>query len=355
MEALSMKIKIPYQDKITLGYSLARSAGFAAQQWTLPFFEFVTTGARKSHKAMDPHKLRLAYKELFRLLKKDSENIAQGIYPVEVLKPETVTRHFMRYPRIIYDGYSIAKRRKDKSAHDFDAEAENFMKDLPEYYQRNFHFQTGGYLTRESAELYEHQVEILFSGSADAMRRLIIPLAKQVHPGDGAGLHFLEVGAGTGRLTRFMKLAYPKAKITVLDLSYPYLKKAQDNLHEFDRLDFVQGAAEDLPFSDAKFDFVYSCFLFHELPHEIRRQVIREGYRVLKGGGCYGLVDSLQAEDTHDFEWALEQFPVDFHEPFYKNYTQNPMEGLLLAAGFEGLHKDQGFFAKALLARKPSE
>lgn len=350
-----MKIKIPYQDKITLGYSLARSAGFAAQQWTLPLIEFVTTGAKKTPKDLELRKLRLAYRELFRLLKKDSENIVQGIYPVEVLKPEILSRHFLRFPRIIYDGYSVAQRRKDKSAHDFNAEAEGFLKDLPEYYQRNFHFQSGGYLTRESAELYEHQVEILFSGSADAMRRLILPLAKQVHLGDGAGLHFLEVGAGTGRLTRFVKLAYPQAKITVMDLSYPYLKKAQENLQEFNRLDFVQGAAEELPFQDQKFDFVYSCFLFHELPHEIRRRVVAEGFRVLKAGGAYGMVDSLQEEDTHDFEWALEQFPVDFHEPFYKNYIQNPMEGLLIAAGFEGLHKDQGFFAKTLIARKPSE
>ncbi|UXR63240.1 class I SAM-dependent methyltransferase [Bdellovibrio bacteriovorus] len=349
-----MKIKIPYQDKITLGYSLARSAGFAAQQLSLPLFEFITTGRRKPSQ-FEPQRMRAAYTELFNLLKKDSENIAKGIYPVEVLKPEKVAHHFLRYPRIIYDGYAISKRRSDKDARDFSEEAENFLKDLPEYYQRNFHFQTGGYLTRESAELYEHQVEILFSGSADAMRRLIIPLAKEALPGDGTGMHFLEVGAGTGRLTRFMKLAYPKAKITVLDLSYPYLKKAQDNLHEFDRLDFVQGAAEELPFQDGMFDLVYSCFMFHELPHEIRRKVVAEGHRVLRSGGCYGLVDSLQKDDARDFEWALEQFPVDFHEPFYKNYTQNPMEGLLNAAGFTNLRKDQGFFAKALLARKPAE
>lgn len=347
-----MKMKIPYKDKITLGYSLARSAGFVAQQLTLPLFEFVTTG-KKPPRSLEPQKMRKACAELFRLLKKDSDNIARGLYPVEVLKPEKTGKHFLRYPRIVYDGYSISKRRQDKAAHDFSPEAEDFLKDLPEYYQRNFHFQTGGYLTKESAELYEHQVEILFSGSADAMRRLIIPLVKEVYPTDGAGLHFLEVGAGTGRLTRFMKLAYPKAKITVLDLSYPYLKKAQDNLHEFDRLDFVQGAAEELPFQDQKFDFVYSCFLFHELPHEIRKQVVAEGSRVLKPGGCFGLVDSLQKEDTKDLEWALEQFPVDFHEPFYKNYTMNPMEGLLAASGFEDIKKDQGFFAKALLARKP--
>lgn len=348
-----MKLKIPYQDKITLGYSLARVAHFAAQQLSLPVFEFIATGQMRKPSALQLQKMRAAYMELFSLLKKDSENIAKGLYPWEVLKPEKATQHFMRYPRIIMDGYNISKRRENKNQQDFAPEALEFLKEVPEYYQRNFHFQTGGYLTKGSADLYEHQVEILFSGAADAMRRLIIPLIKKVHPGDGAGLHFLEVAAGTGRLTRFMRLAYPKARISVLDLSSPYLKKAQDNLREFDRLDFVQGAAEALPFHDEKFDFTYSCFLFHELPLDIRRQVLAEAFRVLKKGGFMGLVDSVQKEDTKDFAWALEQFPVDFHEPFYKNYTMNPMEGLMLNQGFADLVKDQGFFAKALLGQKP--
>nr|WP_295905708.1 class I SAM-dependent methyltransferase [uncultured Bdellovibrio sp.] len=348
-----MKLKIPYQDKITLGYSLARSAHFAIQQFSLPIFEFLSTGKNKKLSALEPQRIKAAYTELFRLLKKDSENIAKGLYPIEVLKPEKVTEHLRRYPRIIMDGYQISKRREEKNQQDFNGEAQEFLKELPEYYQRNFHFQTGGYLTKKSADLYEHQVEILFSGAADAMRRLIIPLIKETYPGDGEGLHFLEVAAGTGRLTRFMKLAFPKAKITVLDLSYPYLKKAQDNLHEFDRLDFVQGAAEDLPFQDSKFDLVYSCFLFHELPLEIRRQVVSESFRVLKEGGLAGLVDSVQKEDVKEFEWALEQFPVDFHEPFYKNYTMNPMEGLLTYKGFSKIKKDLGFFAKAVVGQKP--
>lgn len=348
-----MKLKIPYQDKITFGYSLARSAHFVAQQFSLPIFEFLTTGKRRKIAALTPKKMKSMYTELFKLLKKDAENISRGLYPVDVLKPEKVSEHFMRYPRIILDGYQIAKRREQGSQRDFDEAAGEYLNGLPEYYRRNFHYQTGGYLTKESADLYEHQVEILFAGAADAMRRLLIPPVKQIYSGDGEGLHFLEVAAGTGRLTRFMKLAYPKARITVLDLSYPYLKKAQNNLHEFDRLDFVQGAAEDLPFKDGKFDLVYSCFLFHELPIEIRRQAVSEAFRVLKEGGLLGFVDSVQKEDTRDFEWALDQFPVDFHEPFYENYTMNPMEGLMTYRGFVKIQKEQGFFSKAVVGKKP--
>ena len=39
---------------------------------------------------------------------------------------------------------------------------------------RNFHHQTDGYLSDFSASIYDLQVEILFNGSADSMRRRII-------------------------------------------------------------------------------------------------------------------------------------------------------------------------------------
>ena len=45
---------------------------------------------------------------------------------------------------------------------------------LLNYYLQNFHYQTDGYLSDLSANLYDLQVEILFNGAADAMRRRII-------------------------------------------------------------------------------------------------------------------------------------------------------------------------------------
>ncbi|QDK38239.1 class I SAM-dependent methyltransferase [Bdellovibrio sp. NC01] len=348
-----MKSKALLRSNLALGYSLARSVHFTMQQMSLPLIERLLSSRHDKKPNLVKKHLQKSAQELYQLLRKDSDNISRGIYPVEVLKPESLSKHALRYPKILVDGFSISKRRNEREAHEFNHEAREYMRDVPEYYQRNFHYQSGGYLTKKSAELYEHQVEILFSGAADAMRRLIIPLAKEVLPGDGEGLHFLEVGAGTGRLSRFMKLAFPKAKITLLDLSEPYLKKAQENLAEFTRMDFVQGAAEQLPFRDKQFDFVYSCFLFHELPLEVRRQVLEESLRTLKPGGYLGFVDSVQKQDAKDLEWALEQFPVDFHEPFYKNYSLTPMEDLIAQAGFVSTGHDQGFFSKAILAQKP--
>lgn len=336
-------------EKGLFGFELARALTFMGQNLML-------LALNEAQRARSPEfrpQLQLFFKDLTKLLRKDALNISQGLYPVEVLKTESIRRFALRTPKIILDSMSVTRRRRQRANQDFDQEAAEYLRDLPDYFRRNFHFQTGGYLTEQSASLYEHQVEILFAGAADAMRRLILPLLRNHFPySEGEGLHFLEVAAGTGRLTRFVKLVFPKALITVLDLSHPYLKKAQENLSGFHRINYVQGDAAALPFRDAQFDAVYSCFLFHELPIEERRKALSESHRVLKTGGFCGLVDSLQMGDRQDFEWALQQFPVDFHEPFYKNYIQNPMEGLLSNAGFKDVKSDFGFFSKALGARK---
>lgn len=338
-----------------LGAHAVRTLGFAGQQLSLPFFERLLTGGARDVPEDSARIRRLAFRELTNLLKRDATLFSDGILPLEALRPEAPAAHWWRFARILADGVQISRRRSEKRAHELEEVPPELLADVPDYYRRNFHFQTGGYLTPDSAELYEHQVEILFAGGGDAMRRLLLRPLKERFPGQGEGLHFLEVGAGTGRLTRFVKLAFPKARITVVDLSWAYLKAAQKRLREFDRIEFVHGAAEDLPFVAGKFDLVYSCFLFHELPLEVRRRVFAESARVLRADGVVGVVDSLQSGDAVEFDDVLARFPRDFHEPFYRNYLAHPLAELLTEAGFTVENRDQGFLSKALLAVRHGE
>lgn len=338
--------------KGALAYSLGRSIHFATQQLSLPVLEKIFRGRGRDFDAQRLKQMREAYSDLFALLKKDAKNIEEGIYPVQVLEPESAWEHYPRIAKIFRDAFKVSDRRFEKANHDFSEIEKKYFNEVPEYATRNYHFQTGGYFHPESAEIYDHQVEILFSGAADAMRRLILPLLKREIPGNGEGIKILEIAAGTGRLSRMIKLAYPEATLTVSDMSHPYLNQAKKNLMEFDRTEFVRANAESVPFPDGSFDIVVSCFLFHEVPMKAREEILKEGMRLLKPGGLYGVVDSIQHIDTEKYSWALESFPVDFHEPFYTAYVKNPLEESLTAAGFEMVNKDLGFFSKALLGCK---
>lgn len=338
-------------ERSAFGFNLLRSANYTGQFLLLPLVEKWATGATKIKPDQFPQKMKEAYSEILELYKEDSKNIGLGLYPADVLKPESPVAHAKTLFSVLKDGFEIARRRKEKSAHEFSVEDQENLSEIPEYARRNYHFQTGGYASLESAELYEHQVEMLFSGSADAMRRIMIaPLKQATGWGDGEGLKFLEIGAGTGRLTGFMKQAFPKARIVATDMSAAYLQKARSNLSNFEKIDFLQALGEDLPLPDRSFDLVYSCFLFHELPREIRKKVISESKRVLKTDGFMAINDSLQKNDNPKLNWALEIFPQDFHEPFYKNFQNHPLEQEIDELGFKVVDKKVGFLSKALIA-----
>lgn len=342
--------------KLVFGYNHLRFGHYALQGALLPLIEIATLSeAPKPSRQFIDH-LQLAFPKIQSLFEQDSKNIAEGVYPATVLIPENPIRHFNRIPRLFLDAFRAQKQKRAGKNKEFNTSTEVDLKDFPNYYTRNFHFQNNGYLGDESADLYEHQVEVLFAGSADAMRRqLIRPLKEKFSFSNGEGLNFLELGCGTGRATRFISLAFPKAKITCIDLSPYYLRAASSRLQKHVNISFLQGLAENLNMKDETFDAIYSAYLFHELPEKARAQVLQEGRRLLKKSGIYLIADSLQMNDDPELNWALEQFPKDFHEPFYKNYIERPLQSALEKNGFKVNSTQIGFLTKVLNANKSAK
>ena len=127
----------------------------------------------------------------------------------------------------------------------------------PRYYLQNFHFQSGGWLTEESAERYDTQVEVLLNGTANAMRRQALPLLHELFAGrDQRQLRLLDIGCGTGRFLDFVKQAWPRLQIIGLDMSDAYVRHARRYLRRWSRTRFVVGKAEAIPFPDSSQDAV---------------------------------------------------------------------------------------------------
>ncbi|HUP58744.1 MAG TPA: methyltransferase domain-containing protein [Bdellovibrionota bacterium] len=336
-----------------LAYSRARSLGYSIEARLMYALAGLLPGA-PSPEAATGLVLESVQKSMKALLEKDVANIEAGVYPASVLMPGSPVEHVKRLPWLVVDGIRAHLKRSKGRTTIFSQKAKEFLEELPRYYRRNFHFQTDGYLSEKSAELYDHQVELLFGGTADAMRRLAIPHLKR-QLGDRAEnrtLKILEIGSGTGAATRFVRLAFPKARITATDLSGPYLKVAQRKLAAYDRIDYLMAPGEELPFQDASYDAVFSVFLFHELPLEARQGVLKEALRVLKPGGALALVDSIQKSDAPEFDSLVAAFPKDFHEPFYRNYLEHPLRDLFKGAGFSSIEEEVGFVSLAISGRK---
>lgn len=338
---------------ISYGLGLAKAMNYTAQGALLPLIDSLAQGQNKKNFKDFKKNLQLALPKVEKVLKKDAENIALGLYPPTVLFEENPVSHYLRVPRLLADAFRASRQRLNRKSDVFDAKDSDYITEVPEYYRRNFHFQKGGYLNDESAELYDHQVEVLFSGTAQAMRRMIIPsLKKHFETTDGEGLKFLEIGSGTGTLTRLIAEALPKAQITCVDLSPHYLNHAHSKLKKYKRIDFVRGHGENLSFKDNTFDAVFSCYLFHELPESIRKKVLKEKLRVLKPAGYLGLMDSIQKDDDETLNWALREFPTQFHEPFFKNYVDSKIEDRFADLAVSEITTEINFLTKLVTATK---
>lgn len=341
-------------ERSAYGWMGARSAAYAIQYATLNSITRLLPGPKLKYQPhIDEFAINRLREELRRLWKHEAKMLSTGIYPLEILKPEEPLKRLRKIPQILWDSYTVHRRRVRGISAEFDSKAQEMLAEMPSYYRRNFHFQTSGYLSRRSAEAYDYQVNLLFLGATDAMRRLIIePIRDHFQTTTGEGLQLLEIGCGTGSATRWVRLALPKARITAVDLSDPYLELARERVGRYGRIDFLRADGADLPFANARFDGVYSVFILHELPPEVRQAMMNQAFRVLKEGGFCGVVDSLQLGDIPAVDSVLKEFPRIFHEPFYRNYVRHPMSQLFEEAGFGEIQCEHLFLGKVCFAKK---
>ena len=288
--------------------------------------------------------------ELGQLLFRDAMAVRDGIYPA---MPDggSVADHLARARAMLADLPSAVRRR---FARDAATSSEVDRSDgLPAYYTQDFHFQTGGYLTEESARLYDVQVETLFLGGAGPMRREALrPIHDFMRGRNQRQVALLDVACGTGRFLHDCRIAWPAMRLTGLDLSAAYLEEARRHMQGLRPADLITGNAESIPVPDASQDIVVCIFLFHELPPEIRRRVAGEFARVLKPGGLLVFIDSLQLGDRPAWDGLLESFPKRFHEPYYRHYIQDDLDGVFAAAGLGPQATWTAFFSKVIVRRK---
>lgn len=223
----------------------------------------------------------------------------------------------------------------------------------PDYYLQNFHFQSGGWLTKESADRYDTQVEVLFKGTANAMRRQALPPLVEAFAGrDQRKLRLIDVGCGTGRFLDFVKQIWPRLPALGVDLSEVYINHARRHLRVCSRVNFVDANAEAIPVPDNSYDALTSIFLLHELPPVARRIVIAETTRVLKPGGRLILLDSLQRGDDPDYDGMLEHFPQHHHEPYYQSYLTESFPTIARRSGLAHRGDIKAYVSKVMVFDK---
>ena len=109
------------------------------------------------------------YADMAALFQQDFANVEAGIYPLPEDHDGSLLTRLNRSWLLFEDLPDVHRRRE--SGQNKEVLTPETSGKRPLYYLQNFHFQSGGYLTDESAKRYDTQVEVLFNGTANATRR----------------------------------------------------------------------------------------------------------------------------------------------------------------------------------------
>jgi ubiquinone/menaquinone biosynthesis C-methylase UbiE len=143
---------------------------------------------------------------------------------------------------------------------------------------------------------YDLLAWLVLHGKERAFRERLLALAAV-----DAGESVLDIGCGTGTLAiaAAVRVAL-HGSVFAIDASPEMIARARRKAAKARvQVTFELAPAEQLPFSDGRFDVVLSTLMLHHLPHKTRQQCAREVRRVLKPGGRVLVVDFGQPQARH--------------------------------------------------------
>ncbi len=183
-------------------------------------------------------------------------------------------------------------------------------REMPDYYRKVYEK-----WYRWFAHVYDPFVKALFfflNGGFGGERRWRELIIEWIHPQPGEKI--IDICCGTGTLTIMLaKGLAGTGEVVGIELFPAQLRIAQKKKRP-NGLFFIEGDAQDIPFSDCYFNKSIICGALHELPQEVRGNVLSEAYRVTRAGGRIVVIE----HNKPDRKWKASLF--DFMERFNPEY-----------------------------------
>jgi ubiquinone/menaquinone biosynthesis C-methylase UbiE len=102
---------------------------------------------------------------------------------------------------------------------------------------------------------------------------------------DDRAQSYLDVGCGTGALTKTIRARHGNAAVVGLDPSKQFIAHLSAQIAD-SRSWFCRGDAQDLPFADGRFDAALGLLILQQMPDPLR--MVREMARATRPGGTVG-------------------------------------------------------------------
>ncbi|MDH5656678.1 MAG: class I SAM-dependent methyltransferase [Spirochaetia bacterium] len=152
----------------------------------------------------------------------------------------------------------------------------------------------------------------------DSQRRLFIPCFDDYYETTVSFLagiinnpsHILDLGAGTGLLSKYLYEKFPEAEFTLTDIADQMLDVARKRFSGLSGFHFLSGDyTKDLP--DREFDLITSALSIHHLTDEEKESLYANSFGRLKPGGCFVNLDQFNPS-SEAMKEPFNRFWYDF-------------------------------------------
>ena len=154
---------------------------------------------------------------------------------------------------------------------------------------------------------YDAIIERLVSPYPEMVWTLLYYLPDTYQPN-----RILELGCGTGNLTKVLQEKWPTAQILAVDVSEAMLEKAVARVNS-PNLKTMHSTFENLSFDPDSFDFVTSSLALHHLPERDYRRLLANAFGWLSRGGFFSILDCVRARSDRLY-FKAEQHWIELAE-----------------------------------------
>ncbi|MFT7572916.1 MAG: ubiquinone/menaquinone biosynthesis C-methylase UbiE [Paracoccaceae bacterium] len=205
---------------------------------------------------------------------------------------------------------------------------------IPKYALQEFHNLPNGNYSQKLSNGYIKGFEIVMLGCMTKYRKMIASSLNNCNS-------VLDIGCGGGTTADIIQ---QKGIDDVWALDpCPYLLKKAATRHP--KINFIQGAGENIPFQDSRFDGVSLCYVLHEIPPKHVEEIILEVKRILKPGGSFVIVEPSPIHYFTTYRKLFRHFGLkglyfkllahNINEPFLESWHKINLKSLLISKGFQ--------------------
>lgn len=110
----------------------------------------------------------------------------------------------------------------------------------------------------------------------------------------------LDLGCGTGNITKKVLERFPEAHVTCLDLSDKMIEQAKEKLADYDNIEYVNGDFTIIDIID-KYDAIISSLALHHIAtDEDKKEMYKHIYEALENDGVFYNADVIKANSPYN-------------------------------------------------------